>query len=55
VLKQEHFGLAVIQVKGETDEENNESTGKAIKGCCDIMNWSSAVDTECAQRGTANE
>lgn len=32
VLKQEHFGLAVIQVKGKTDDENNESTGKAIKG-----------------------
>lgn len=32
VLKQEHFGLAVIQVKGKMDDENNESTGKAIKG-----------------------
>lgn len=32
ILKQEHFGPAVIQLKGKTDDENNESTGKAIKG-----------------------
>ncbi|RXN27048.1 hypothetical protein ROHU_020501 [Labeo rohita] len=32
VLRQKHFGLAVIQAKGKTNAENNESTGKAIKG-----------------------
>lgn len=32
MLRQKHFGLAVIQAKGKTNAENNESTGKAIKG-----------------------
>lgn len=26
------MGLAVIQAKGKTNDENNESTGNAIKG-----------------------